>query len=130
MATPTPSATALTLRALRGALAAYSYRYGSEVQLHERLGEVLTAAGISYQREFVLDPKNRADFWIDGVVVEVKVDGSLAEAARQVGRYIGLEQVSGVLLASTKPWARTPLQVKPKFGGKPFEMVYLRRQSL
>tara|TARA_R110002051_G_C8380358_1_gene445046 strand:- start:66 stop:458 length:393 start_codon:yes stop_codon:yes gene_type:complete len=127
---PSPSATALALRALRGALAAYSYRYGSEVQLHDRLGEVLTAAGVSYQREFVLDAKNRADFWIDGVVLEVKVDGSLPEALRQIGRYIGLDQVNGVLLASTKPWARTPLRVKPRFDGKPFDMVYLRRQSL
>ncbi|WP_339827051.1 hypothetical protein [uncultured Arenimonas sp.] len=130
MSLPSPSATALALRALRGALAAYSYRYGSEVQLHDRLGEVLTAAGVSYQREFVLDAKNRADFWIDGVVLEVKVDGSLPEALRQIGRYIGLDQVNGVLLASTKPWARTPLRVKPRFDGKPFDMVYLRRQSL
>lgn len=130
MAEPSAAATALALRALRGALAGYSYRYGSEIQLHERLGEVLTAAGVGFQREYVLDAHNRADFWIDGIVLEVKVDGSLAEAARQIARYIGLYQVNGVLLASTRPWARTPLRVKPRFDGKPFDMVYLRRQSL
>jgi len=114
----------------------YNYRYASEVQLHETLSKVLSAAHIDHVREFRLDSRNRADFWLPqtaserGIVIEVKVDGTLADALRQVGRYIALPQVAGVLLASTVRWAAFALEVQPHWGGKAFEVAYLRRQCL
>lgn len=124
------SADFMRLRQIEGLLAAYAYRYANEVQLHDRLSQVLGEGGITYERERVLDPKNRADFWIDGLVIEVKVDGTLTEALQQVGRYIELPEVVGVLLASTKAWARQPLIDRPKWHGKPFAMSYIARQAL
>jgi hypothetical protein len=100
------------------------------VKLHEAIAEVLDQAGISFEREHILDAKNRADFWLDGLVIEVKVDGTLAEALRQVDRYIHLPQVTGVLLASTQRWAEAPLKDRPAWGGKAFQMVRLGRQAL
>lgn len=126
----TPAATFLRLRSVEGLLGRYAYRYGGEVQLHDRLAQVLTEAGIEYERERILDEKNRADFWLDGLVIEVKVDGGMAEALRQIGRYIDLPHVRGVLLASARYWGAQPLREKPKFGGKPFAMTHLRRQAL
>jgi hypothetical protein len=111
-------------------LGGYLYRYSSEVKLHEAMAEVLDQAGISFEREHILDAKNRADFWLDGLVIEVKVDGTLAEALRQVDRYIHLPQVTGVLLASTQRWAEAPLKDRPTWGGKAFQMVRLGRQAL
>lgn len=117
-------------------LSAYNYRYGSEVQLHERLEQVLAAAGVEFRREFILDKQNRADFFLPaadserGIVIEVKVDGSAAEALRQVDRYIQLDRVAGVLLASTKLWAASELPSRPEWSGKPFGLVRLQRQAL
>lgn len=120
----------MQVQALGRPLAGFGYRYGSETQLHEAMGHVLTHAGHSFEREFRLDDQNRADFWLDGIVIEVKVAGSLGEALRQVGRYIALPQVRGVLLASTERWGSQPLVARPAWQGKPFNMIRLQRQAL
>lgn len=129
---PHPGASPLHMHLshLANTLGSYLYRYGSEVQLHEAMAKVLDQAGVTHAREHILDPRNRADFWIDGLVIEVKVDGTLAEALRQVDRYIQLPQVTGVLLASTQRWADKPLVKRPSWGGKPFQMIRLARQAL
>lgn len=121
----------LVLAHLSRLLASYLYRYGNEIQLHENLAKVLDEAGYRYTREHVLDAHNRADFLVEGgIVIEVKVDGALSEALRQVDRYINQESVVGVILASTQRWAATPMADRPAWKGKPFAMVRLGRQSL
>lgn len=82
----------LQLKVIGRLLAGFGYRYGSEVQLHQALSTVLDQAGHAHDREYRLDASNRADFWLDGLVIEVKVAGSLADALRQVGRYISPPQ--------------------------------------
>lgn len=124
------SPTHMHLSFLARTLGAYLYRYSSEVKLHEAMAEVLTKAGASFKREHILDARNRADFWLDGLVIEVKVDGTLSEALRQVDRYIHLPHVTGVLLASTQRWAAAPLKDRPAWNGKAFQMVRLGRQTL
>lgn len=120
----------LRLASVVAQLDRYSYRYSSEKKLHEALASILKASGIAFEHEYVLDAKNRADFWIDGIVLEVKVDGSMADALRQVTRYINLPQVEGVILAGTPRWASDPMQDKPEWDNKPFRMTRLVRQSL
>ena len=135
---PLPAAEVnMRMRALSTLLGGFNYRYGSEVQLHGTLAQVLLEAGHEFVREFQLDQNNRADFWLPlgagGIVIEVKVDGSIGEALRQVGRYAALERVDGVLLASTCRWARPELQDVPGgggWGGKACAIVHLQRQSL
>lgn len=132
-----PSEALVRLRALSTLLGGFNYRYGSEVQLHATLAQVLLEAGHEFVREFQLDQNNRADFWLPlgagGIVIEVKVDGGIGEALRQVGRYAALERVDGVLLASTCRWARPDVQDVPGgggWGGKACAIVHLQRQSL
>lgn len=120
----------LQLKGIGRLLAGFGYRYGSEVQLHQALSSVLDQAGHAHVREYRLDASNRADFWLDGLVIEVKVAGSLADALRQVGRYINLPQVRGVLLATTERWGERPLVARPAWQGKPFNIVRLKRQAL
>lgn len=120
----------IIMNALATHLGRYAYRYGDEIQLHKRIAEVLTLHGFEFERERVLDARNRADFWLDGLVIEVKVAGGLSEALHQVGRYIKLPDVTGVILAGTPRWAGQPLVEKPAWEDKPFQMVRLTRQSL
>lgn len=122
--------TLITVSRLARHIGAMRYRYGNEVQLHEVLGTVLTDAGIVFEREYRLDAHNRADFWLDGIVIEVKIAGSAGAALRQVDRYIGLPQVRGVLLAATPAWADLPLQKRPTWADKPFAIARLQRQAL
>lgn len=120
------------LSAVGKLLGGVRYRYGSEVQLHERLAEMLTGGGYVFVREHRLDQQNRVDFWLPdlGSVIEVKVDGTAGDALRQVDRYIALPDVRGVLLAGTPLWASTPLAKRPEWQGKAFHMTRLQRQAL
>lgn len=120
------------LKALARTLGGFAYRYSGETQLHASLSQVLSEAGVEHVREHILDGSNRADFFLPatGIVIEVKVDGSFAEALRQVDRYLHLDAVKGVLLASTVRWADDALKDRLAWQDKPFLMVRLRRQTL
>lgn len=120
------------LQALARTVGGYAYRYSNETRLHELMGQVLLEAGVEHVREHILDQKNRADFFLppSGIVIEVKVDGSFSEAMRQVDRYLHLDAVKGVLLASTQRWADDRLKDRLSWQEKPFLMVRLRRQTL
>ncbi|WP_439444469.1 hypothetical protein ABWU93_11495 [Xanthomonas translucens pv. translucens] len=120
----------MRLAALARLLGGFRYRYGSEVQLHEAMASVLAGAGHAFEREYRLDDRNRVDFWLYGLVIEVKVGGSLSEALHQADRYIHLPAVTGVLLASTARWGETRLAARPTAHGKPLQLVRLSRQAL
>lgn len=124
---------ALQLRRLQVLLGAFAYRYANEIQLQDAIAGVLDGEGIGYQREFVVDPKNRIDFVVDGgVAIEIKVDGSFSRAISQVGRYSALESITAVLLASACAWGRQALpdHADDAFHGKPVDIVALRRKAL
>lgn len=125
MADPT---TRFQLNTLRSRLQAVQYLFANEARLHELIGKVLESAGFEFDREHRIDEKNRADFWLSGIVIEVKVAGDLAAAWRQCLRYSKLPGVSGVLLASTCPWARDRL-INEKWRDR-FAIAYLRRSAL
>jgi len=122
--------TRIHLNAIANQLARYSYRYSNEARLHDAMAKVLESHDFAFEHEYVLDARNRADFWLNGIVIEVKVDGSLSDALRQVDRYINLPHVKGVILAGTPRWAGQALQEKPVWQDKPFQMIRLERQSL
>lgn len=124
---PDPT-TRFQLNTLRHRLEAVQYLFANEARLHELIGQVLDVAGFEFEREYRIDAKNRADFWLDGIVIEVKVDGDLASACRQCQRYMKLPGVRGVLLASTCTWARNPRLVGTELDR--FAFAYLRRSAL
>lgn len=110
---------------LQRLLCAHAYRFNDEKDLQAGIEEVLQAAGIEYQREHQIDAHNRSDFVVDGIVLEVKIKGSLPVAARQCYRYQRLPDVRGVMLLATNSWAKTSWL--PEQDGTPLMMVKLRR---
>ena len=121
----------LFVRRVAALLQRYRYRYSTEAQLQERLSAVLASQGIAYQREYRYDADNRFDFLLaDGLVIEVKIKGTAADALRQVDRYQRLPLVTGVILAGTPRWAADSLPDRPEWGGKGFRMIRLERQAL
>lgn len=57
-------------------------------------------AGLDVKREHRLSKSDIPDFYIDGIVVEVKIKGARAAIGRQLQRYATHETVTGVLLAT------------------------------
>lgn len=95
------------------------YRYGGmhEAELQEQLAEVLRMNAVVAEREVELGDRNRIDLQSGTTGIEVKVEGTLPQALRQVARYLQCAQLEGVLLISTRPWAAEyPGEVHALFG--------------
>lgn len=115
------------LRRVVETLSCHSYRFVNELELHDRIAQVLTSASIPFDREFVAGQRDRFDFLIaPDIVIEVKVDGSLAEALGQVNRYAAREDVGSVVLATSRHWGRDR-SIGDELHGKPFRLLHLRR---
>jgi hypothetical protein len=78
------------------------YRYNRETELHVLIEQVLTAAGITVQREVRIGDAGRIDMVIPGRVgVEVKVTGQTAAVWRQLRRYAASGELDRLLLVTT-----------------------------
>lgn len=110
-------------------LSAHIYRFRRETDLHEGMGWVLAQAGIAFEREVVAGPRERFDFLLEGgLVIEVKVNGSLADALLQCKRYADRTDVTAIVLAATRHWANRAEPVLT-VSGKPVRLVKLKGAS-
>lgn len=57
---------------------------------------------VGYRREVSLGRGCRVDFMIGSLAVELKVGGSLADLTRQLSRYAEKDDVSGILVVTTR----------------------------
>lgn len=102
---------------VRDAIGAQSYRFTDESELQEGIAEALTIAGLDFEREVVLSPKDRVDFLLPGgLVIEVKIDGSISALTRQVFRYTELDVVSAVVVVAS---LTRLCQLPDEMNGKP-----------
>lgn len=108
------------LTQLAGEFAKYRMTFGSELELQNQIAEVLTRAGIVHEREYVLSPEDRPDFFVQPFALEVKVGGSINSHLRQMQRYNRHPTVLGTILICTKPFG----QMMPKtLAGKPIATI-------
>ena len=114
---------AQTAASLATILAAHRFRFTSEADLQAGIARVLEAHNISYRREASLSAQDRPDFLVDGVVIEVKTQGSTAELTRQIHRYAQHEGVSEILVATTRMQHRA-IGVDA-INGKPVRVLHL-----
>lgn len=117
MTAPTITADTITevIRACR-------FTYRSEDELQEGLTAALAAAGLPVHREVRLSRIDRVDLLIDHIGVEVKLAGAAADVGRQLLRYAHSDQVTELVLVTTRARHRTlPDQV----GGKPLTVCVL-----
>lgn len=100
----------------------YRYNYTDEYGLQASIAAVLTEAGYKPIREKHIRRIGRMDLMIGGIVIEVKVFGSVPNVMRQIGGYLGSPEVEGVLLASSVArHATVPALIK----GKPVRTALL-----
>lgn len=92
------------------------FRFNDERDLQDGIAQVMSTAGVKFEREKVLGPQDRPDFLIGGsIAMEIKIKGSIAEALRQIDRYTGHQAVEAVLLVGTPGWlSRVPSEIRGK----------------
>lgn len=107
------------LRLIRGS-------FCSEPELHHEITRRFLAVGIYPEHEKWIG-EDRLDFFIDGVAIEVKMNGSLSALLRQVHRYMAHEEITGLIVITTRlKLARLPENIN----GKPAVVVCLAGGSL
>ena len=87
---------------LISAVGRWRLRRADEHELQDAIEELLTAECIPYEREVELSKRDRPDFMLRRVAVEVKTKGSPTEVGRQLLRYAAHEGVEQILLLTTK----------------------------
>lgn len=86
-----------------------------EKTLQDALEIVLRENFTSVERECRLSPRDVVDFLVETVAVEVKVDGSATEVTRQLQRYAEHDQVTEIVLVTSRSKHRTiPLSLRKK----------------
>jgi hypothetical protein len=106
------------------AVKSHRYRFTCEIELHQGITRALEAASLNFSYEASLSPTDRPDFLLDGIVVEVKIDGTLAAVTRQLHRYARYESVRGLVLVTSR--ARHMAQ-PATMQGKPVRQVFVGR---
>lgn len=111
-----------TPEAVIAAIQGNAYRFTSERDLQDGIGIALFKMYPS--REHVLGPTDRPDFFIDGIAIEVKPEGSLSALTRQVHRYAGYDEVRAVVVVTSR---HRLAQLPPEMNGKPVSVVIVER---
>lgn len=104
------------------------FRFGSEVDLQNGVELVLQRSKIAFAREKALNAKDRPDFLVEsGVAIEIKIQGTFAQAVRQIDRYSKHESVLSILVIGSPVWiSRIPLVI----GGKPVHAIRITESLL
>lgn len=103
----------------------YRFSFTDEDELHQGIAQALKKNGVSFVHEKTLSRKDRIDFLCDGGIgIEVKVDGSPSAVGRQVLDYLKFEEVSEVVLVTSRVLAAAYLR-EPTSSGKKIEIVEL-----
>lgn len=96
------------------------FRYATEKDLQDGLEAVFREKAVPFQREVEISRRDRLDFLVDGgIVLEVKIKGSLPELVRQIARYARHEDIREILVIGTPHWIpRVPAAIegKPVYG--------------
>lgn len=77
--------------------------------------------GIIMPEEYVLDPKNRVDFFLDGTAIEVKINKGAAKSIyKQCERYCQFDEVKNLILVTNRP-----MGFPKEINGKPCYVISL-----
>lgn len=73
-----------------------------ESELASAVARLLTEAGIPFEQEYRLSSRDRIDFMVGSVGVELKVEGSPADIIRQLHRYAEHDAIEELVLVTTR----------------------------
>ena len=93
-----------------------------ETQLQQKLAEWFRSRGISFERERRLSARDRPDFMVGRIAVELKIKGSTASVIRQLSRYAESEEVDELVLVTTMAQHR---RMPPTINDKPVAVLWI-----
>lgn len=93
-----------------------------EKQTQVQLENIFRAAGLNVSREHRLSNRDIPDFFIDGVVVEVKIKGQRTTISKQLERYLAHDEVLALVLATSRS-----MNLVDDFDGKPLRVASLSK---
>lgn len=109
-------------------LSAYRFRCRTEEDFQCSIEDVLASHQLPYLREYRLSVRDRIDFLVSTVGLEVKVNGSRSEHLRQLGRYADSPEVGTLILAASR--MRFLQGLPTSIHGKPLLGLHLRGVGL
>ena len=109
-------------QAIAELLRGYRFNHDNEKELQAGIEQILSKAGLRFERECRLGEAGQIDFLVGGVGVEVKIKGSLTAMTIQVHRYTRRDEVTSLLVATTK---KRLLNLPSEMNGKPIVTVWL-----
>jgi hypothetical protein len=98
---------------------------GNETRLQREIARVFDKKNIPYKREVVLSDRDRIDFMVNNIGIEIKINGSSSKIFRQCRRYCKHNEVDELILASNKA-----MGLPKNIEGKPAFFLHLGRAWL
>lgn len=83
-------------------LSSTKFNFSNELELQSGIEELLKSLIVDYQKEVILTPKDRIDFLVGKIGIEVKVDGAANAVIRQLWRYAQQETIDELILVTTR----------------------------
>ena len=94
-----------------------------EYDIHAAVADALSAAGLAFIHEYRLGPRNRIDFLVGRVGIEVKKGRpASSDLTRQLRRYLAADALDGLIVVTQRVTA-----VPGVICGKPVMLVSLNR---
>lgn len=106
----------------------HRFTFATEDELQQGIEQVLIGERIIFEREHYLMPKDKVDFLVGDVALEVKVAGSLSGVTRQLFRYSESNLVGSLLLVTTRMALHS--QLPTEMNHKPLRVLRLMNSAL
>lgn len=107
-------------------LSKHKFSLDTEDLLKQQMAQVFTQHDISFKKEYSFDPKNRVDFLVEDIAIEVKIRSATSmQIYRQCKRYCELDGVGSLVLVTNKS-----MGFPKEINGKPCYVINLGRSWL
>ena len=94
-----------------------------EYDIHAAVADALSEAGLAFVHEYRLEPRNRIDFLVGRVGIEVKKGRpATSDLTKQLRRYLAADALDGLIVVTQRVTA-----VPEEICGKPVMLVSLNR---
>jgi len=95
----------------------------TEAEIHEAIGAALKGGGIRFKHEYRILTHKQFDFWIAGIVIEVKKEKpSKLVLLNQLDRYTKVPAVRAIILA-----LQASINIPRELNGKPIVCISLNQ---
>jgi hypothetical protein len=107
---------------LKSYLGGFRYDLTSEQTIQDGIAVALSRSGYEYEREARASAKDRFDFLVQGVAIEVKRHGAVNDLLRQLSRYAEHDEVRELLVVTARLQST---DLPSELHGKPLECLAL-----